>query len=98
MNYIFLPEARDELDAHMDYYENIQPGLGRDFHNEIVSALSNIIDHPQMWPKVEGEIRRYLTNEFPFSVFYRYNQPEQQIVIYAIMHNKQHPDYWKGRL
>jgi plasmid stabilization system protein ParE len=89
MNYHFLPDAKAELNNHMDYYENVKPGLGGDFHGKVISALAKIIDNPEMWPKASRRTRRCLTDRFPYSVIYHYNEKQEHIAIVAIAHNKQ---------
>jgi hypothetical protein len=38
MTYSFHPEAEDEFNKAVEYYEEIEPGLGYDFAVEVYSA------------------------------------------------------------
>jgi plasmid stabilization system protein ParE len=98
MNYEYLSEAEVELDETTDYYDRRQEGLGMEFYGEVIDAVGQIIDHPEMWPKVSRRTRRCLVDRFPYSVIYHYNKPQQHIAIVAIAHNSRKPGYWKNRL
>jgi len=49
-----------------------------------------------MWPGLEDDIRRCLTNRFPYGVLYSIEANE--IFILAVMHMHRDPDYWKHRI
>ncbi len=49
MKYIFQEEAEEELNRQIDYYEEIQPGLGEDFFEEVIAAIFRIMDNPTAW-------------------------------------------------
>ena len=77
------------------YYESQASGLGFDYLGEIEHAVSSIAEFPEMWPKIEGELRRHLLRKFPFGILY---YPEsEQIVIVAVAHLRRRPGYWKDR-
>ena len=44
---------------------------------------------------VDGDIRRCLTNRFPFGVIYY--QKDNEIIILAVMQLQRKPNYWKSR-
>jgi hypothetical protein len=92
----FHLEADAEFFEAIDYYELCETGLGYDFSIEVYSAIQNIIKYPYAWPVLEDDIRRILTNRFPFGILYAIEQNE--IFILAVMHLHRNPDYWKHRL
>jgi plasmid stabilization system protein ParE len=95
MRFIFHPEAEDEFDEAIDYYEQCETGLGEDFGFEVYAAIQNILSYPKSWPVLDGEVRRCLTNRFPYGIIYSI-EPEG-IFILAVMHLHRSPDYWKER-
>jgi toxin ParE1/3/4 len=98
MNYIFRPEAEDELDNQMGYYESERPGLDREFLNEIIRGIGKIIDQPEAWPMAYyKDCRKYPTDRFLFKIVYKYYESRSQILIVAIAHGKRKPGYWKAR-
>ncbi len=96
MKYIFHPEAEDEFQGAIDYYEEREKGLGLDFSIEIYSSIRNIINHPMAWTILEDGIRRCQTKRFPYGIIY--NAADGKIFILAIMNLRRDPDYWKHRI
>lgn len=96
MNYSFHPEAEAEFNRAVDYYEEVEPGLGYDFALEVYATIQISLTHPEAWPILEGEMRRSLVRRFPYGIIYSVNDNELQIL--AVMNLHRHPDYWKKRL
>lgn len=96
MTYSFHPEAELEFLLAIDFYEDKEAGLGRDFALEINSTVERILTYPDAWPVIEEDIRRSLVKRFPFGVLY--SKLEEEIVIVAIMHFNREPGYWKERI
>lgn len=90
------PEAREELLAAIDYYSDAEPGLGMAFYTEIESAIELIEGYPDLWIEIGGGIRRCLVRRFPYAILY--TRETSRIFIYAIMHTKHEPGYWRNRL
>jgi hypothetical protein len=95
MTFSFHPEAKDEFNEAIEYYEDCESGLGYDFSIEVHAAKQNIVNYPTAWPIVEEDVRRCLVNRFPYGIIYSIERGE--IFILAVMHLRRHPDYWKTR-
>jgi plasmid stabilization system protein ParE len=95
MTFSFHPEAEEEFLAAIRYYESCQRGLGEDFCFEIRSAVQRIVEFPETWPVLEGDVRRCLAHRFPYGLLY--SVEEDEIFIVAVMHLRRDPDYWKCR-
>ncbi|MBL8182327.1 MAG: type II toxin-antitoxin system RelE/ParE family toxin [Blastocatellia bacterium] len=96
MNYQFHPEAEAEFADAVSYYDAAEDGLGDDLEQEVAAVVARILRNPNSWPKYSNRTRRCLCNRFPYSIIYRVKDDE--IVIYAVMHQKRKPGYWKDRL
>lgn len=92
----FIAPAQQELDKAVAHYNAQAPSLGDDLFDEVVSASQRLCDFPELWPKVRKDIRRCRLKRFPYSLLYRANAEE--IVVIAVMHHRQRPDYWRSRL
>lgn len=92
---IFLPEAKEEMNQAARYYEAQASGLGVDYLLEVERAVASISEAPELWPKLEGELRRRLVRRFPFGILYYI---ESEIVIVAVAHLRRRPGYWKNRI
>jgi hypothetical protein len=53
-------KKKKEFNAAIDYYEDIEPGLGFDFALEVHAAIKRSVDFPKAWAVLEGDIRRSL--------------------------------------
>ena len=95
MNSAFHPAAKEEFLAAIALYYVSVPGLGAEFAAEIEAAVYRVEAFPKMWPEVSFEIHRCLVRRFPYALLYAIEK--DQIMIYAVMHTKRDPDYWKNR-
>ena len=93
---IFLPPAEEEMLDAARFYESRVRGLGREFLAEVRHASEKITEHPEAATPIRANIRRRLIKRFPFGILY-INDPDE-IVIVAVMHLRQRPGYWRGRL
>jgi len=69
MKYRFHPDADVELFEAVQYYEDVEPGLGQDFAVEVYSAVERALAYPRAWTILEGEVRRSLVRRFPLCCF-----------------------------
>ena len=95
MSFSFHPEAEEEFNKAIDYYEDIEAGLGYDFALEVYSTIQRSVEFPMAWPVLDGEVRRSLVRRFPFGILY--SQEQERIFIVAVMNLHRKPDYWKRR-
>ncbi|MDR4517615.1 MAG: hypothetical protein MRK00_09560 [Nitrosomonas sp.] len=56
MKVTFHPDAAEELNKVIEYYEGIETGLGFDLAIEIHSAVERIILFPDAWPVIDNDI------------------------------------------
>lgn len=70
--------------------------LGINFLDIIESAVVEIAENPEIWPEIEKGIQRRLVRRFPYSILYTVH--DNEVIIVVIMHQKQKPRYWMGRL
>src|SRR5437868_2947971 len=101
MTFWFHPEALAEYDEAALRYKDVRPKLGRDFISAVESAIEAIVEHPTRYPPtepIERGIRRFLLKRFPYKIYFQHDEAKERIIIYAVMHVRRHPDYWKHRL
>lgn len=96
MNVRFLVPAEEEMLDAAIYYELQSLNLGGNFLNIVEEAVAEIAGNPEVWPEMESSIRRRLLRRFPYSLLYTIH--EDDVIIVAVMHQKQKPHYWRGRL
>lgn len=93
----FHPEALEEFDDAAHYYADCQEGLDLRFVAAVESAIRRILDAPERWRIFAGDVRRCLTNIFPYAILYTI-EPEGYVLIIAVMHCRREPGYWRHRL
>ena len=96
MRLTYHPEAEAELIAAAQFYESRVPTLGAQFLDTIDEAAAVILQDPQRWRIVEGEIRRYIMSRFPYAIYYRILPDAVRVL--AIKHHRRHPEYWRDRI
>ncbi len=95
MSFSFHPEAEEEFNKAVEYYEEVEPGLGYDFALEVYSTVHRSVEFPRAWSVIEGEIRRSLVRRFPYGVLY--SEEQKEIFIVAVMNLHRNPGYWRHR-
>jgi hypothetical protein len=95
MRYSFHPEAVNEINEAVDYFEEVESGFGFDFATEVHFAIERIMAFPKAWPLLENDIHRCLVRRFPYGIVY--SVEKEIIIIIAVMHLHRNPDYWKHR-
>lgn len=98
--YRFHEYALTEFQEAADYYLK-RAGLivAERFVDEIEAAIAAVLAAPESWRViVQPGIRRYVVHHFPYVLYYRWESPQQQVVIYAVMHMSRRPGYWKERV
>ena len=95
MTFFFHPEAEDEFNKAIDYYEDIEAGLGYDFALEVYSTIKRSVEFPKAWAVIEEDVRRSLVRRFPYGILY--SEEQDGIFIIAVMNLHRKPGYWKRR-
>jgi toxin ParE1/3/4 len=96
MTYDFHPEARLEYREAAAYYEGRRPGLGAEFSVQVEAAIERILERPERFRTIEGDVRTCRTQTFPFAILYTVEPGF--ILITAVMHLRRKPGYWRHRL
>ncbi len=93
---IFHPEATEELEDAISFYEAQKPGLGQDLLTEVEKAVSQVQQFPSIGVRYgQPPFRQWVLRRFPYLVFYL--ELPEAIWILAVAHGKRKPGYWKDR-
>jgi plasmid stabilization system protein ParE len=96
MNISLLPDAQDELDEAVRWYEAQVPGLGERFLTEAVHAFGLIRRFPLAWHPLSANTRRCRLKRFPYAVIYA--AEGKDIIVIALAHLHRKPGYWAERV
>jgi len=99
-SYGFHSEAAEEYLAATQYYlDQASPLVAAAFVAEVEDAIQRLLASPTTWAVIEEpEIRRCLLTRLPYSIYYRWEQDQNRVSIYAVMHFSRRPGYWRQRL
>jgi len=87
----FHPDAAQEANDAVDYYDGLRSGLGDDFRAELDAALVRIRQNPLLYATEVGSIRVCPLHRFPYSVYYA--ELADRIWVAAIGHQSRRPRY-----
>jgi len=71
MKFYFHPDAKEEFDGAVEFYEQSHPGLGLEFAEEIYATIARIIQYPDAWSTLSKNSRRCLVSRFPYGLIYQ---------------------------
>jgi plasmid stabilization system protein ParE len=92
----FHPDADRELTDASLQYAAISAALGRSFVEQIGELLREVGSGPKRYRMFDPPMRRHFKRRFPYAILY-VDQPDRVLIV-AVMHCKQRPGYWRGRL
>jgi len=91
MNYRLqiLDDVKNDLSDAVLWYEERSSGLGLLLFEEWERIISYIKQYPEHYQLQYKNTRHAYFNKFPYIVVYEFDKP--LIVVYALLHAKQHP-------
>jgi plasmid stabilization system protein ParE len=93
---VMTSESREDVRLAARWYEDQRSGLGREFIAQIRETFASMSSRPLSFPTAYRQMRRAKLHRFPYGVFFVVN-PEQRIVILAVVDLRRHPKTWKSR-
>ena len=97
---LIRPEAEAEIVEAHNWYRLQAEGLGSEFLRALDACLSSVEREPLTYPIVYKEVRRALVRKFPYSIFFVYEQVDEEnerIIVLACFHTRRDPKKWQER-
>jgi plasmid stabilization system protein ParE len=97
---LIRPEAEAEIVEAHNWYKLQAEGLSSEFLRAVDACLSAIEREPLAYPIVYKQVRRALVRKFPYSIFFVYEQLDEEterIVVLACFHGRRDPKQWQER-
>ncbi len=88
-------EALAEFLSATAYYSEISTRLADDFVDEVEKMLNQISLFPQRFTAHRKLFRKALLKRFPYTIYFRV--VGEDVIVPAIAHQSQKPDYWIAR-
>jgi plasmid stabilization system protein ParE len=90
------PEAHQDIQEAIDWYNHQQPGLGRRFHTEVKVSFKKLKIHPFFQVRYDN-VHCFILNKFPYMVHYTIDEENKIIIVRAVFGTSRDPQIWKGR-
>jgi plasmid stabilization system protein ParE len=92
------PAAAREAQAARRWYriEQDAPDVARRFQSMLLRALTEVLRAPERWPVLVDDLRKRPLRGFPYRIVYQ--QRGDHVLIVAVMHERQRPNYWLPRV
>jgi plasmid stabilization system protein ParE len=93
---IIRSQAETDLRDGALHYDLQQHGLGSAFLDEAWAAIVRAVQNPLQFPclRRKPEIRRVLTNRFPYRVFLIRRQ--RYVIVFRVLHAARHDREWRS--
>ncbi len=91
-----LPEAWEDIIKISSYYESISEELSLEFENLLFKSFENIRMFPEMYVVKYRNVRRKLTNKFPYAIYFYIDSTFIRII--AVVHQRENPKYIKSQI
>jgi toxin ParE1/3/4 len=95
ITYRYLAPARGELRNAAHYYRECSRRVAASFMASVQDAIDQIVEFPESAPVIRGEVRGKIISRFPYTLMYRIE--DDIILVLAVAHQKQRPEYWIDR-
>ena len=89
---VYRRRVGQDLANAFAYYEGQIEGLGERFLSAVDSTFNAIERYPEMFAKVHSDVRRAITSQFPYAVFYRIET--KRVVVFRVLHTARGPRAW----
>jgi plasmid stabilization system protein ParE len=89
LHLIVRPDAEADIAAAYDWYEEQHEGLGREFLEEISTAIDAVQADPMRFPAIFRTLRRALVHRFPYGIFFVART--ETVIVVAAMHLARNP-------
>jgi plasmid stabilization system protein ParE len=89
------PEARDEYETAIEWYQKQSASAAARFIAEVDVAITAIHRQPERFTRIDDDHYCFLLDRFPYFVAYRYTR--QQVTVVAIRHTSRDQSGWIER-
>ena len=95
---LYFDEVVNDIKEAKFWYKEKKEGLEIEFALAIEQAIRLIMDMPAAYPVRYKNVRFAHPKVFPYNIHFYIDEPVQTVVIIAVVHHKQNPDFAKNRI
>jgi len=94
---IFLdPRAVEDIQESIDYYDERESGLGRQFEKNLDQYFTILKKNPFFQVRYDN-VRCLPLNKFPHMIHYTIDEEKEIVIVRAVFHTALDPEKWKQR-
>jgi hypothetical protein len=90
------PEAIDDIQSGIAWYNKQKPGLGKSFLSELKIHINLLKTNPFFQIRYD-KVRCLPLISFPFMIHFTVNESESLVIIRAVFDTHRNPKIWKRR-
>ena len=90
------PEAHEDIQEGIDWYDKQQPGLGRKFHSEVKAYFKKLKINPFFQIRYD-DVHCLPIKGYPYMIHYTINEATKLITVKAVFSTRKDPQNWKER-
>ena len=92
------PEAYNDIQDAIDYYNNCNPGLGKRFLDTIKKQFDFLKKYHNSFAVRYDKIRCAPVKKYPYMIHYEVWENKDEISVKGVFCTHQNPDIWQDRL
>lgn len=92
-----VQEAVADIQEISDWYNDLQNGLGKRFHDITVKQINSLNKDPQIYAIRYNEIRCMLVNKFPYMVHFYIDDVTRVVEVLAVISTSRNPKIWEEK-
>ena len=94
---IIDPTAKLDITDSIDWYNNVQPGLGIKFYKQVQTLFKSLSKNPTAFPIRYKDCHTALIKKFPYMVHYSIDTEKEMVIVSSILHMSRDPKIWDER-
>ena len=92
------PEAVEDIDQAAGFYAQSSRTAAAQFIGVVFDAIQLLLAKPLIGRRTTNACRQFELHKFPFSLIYKVDSKQGELVVYAVVHQSRRPDAWHDRI
>jgi mRNA-degrading endonuclease RelE of RelBE toxin-antitoxin system len=90
------PEAGEDIQEGIDWYNEQQTGLGKEFHAAVKAHIKKLQTNPFYQVRYDN-VHCLPLKKYPYMIHFTINEESRVVVVHAVLNTSRDPKIWKDR-
>lgn len=90
------PETGEDIQEGIDWYNEQQTGLGKEFHTAVKVHFNKLQTNP-FYQIRYGNVRCLPLKKYPFMIHFTIDEESKVVVVHAVLNTSRDTKTWKAR-